>query len=340
MGILAKRTEIICEYQPYIDHAPVSRDQLYGKAQSNDEATVNAWRSTWIANIRANHKEFGPFSERGLGKLWGKHRNSPAIVVGSGPSLKENAAGLKDNPGIPVVSCLHNFHYLEDLGVKVDYYVTLDAGRVTIEEVSEGGSKSADEYWAMTEGKTLMAYIATDPELIRRWRGPVYFYNCAVPDKEVERVSDELEPFHTYVSTGGNVLGACTYIAKAILGSNPIVFMGANFSFSYLDRFHGWDSKYDANLGLYERATDVYGNSVKTWRSYANFKSWFDWLCQSVPGLWINCTEGGTLGAYPQGNIRAVIQMDLKDFFRMQSLCDETRDQCENPQTEVRKILF
>lgn len=337
---MAKRAEILCEYQPYIDHAPMSPRAMYQQSTSNDDATVNAWRDTWIKNAAENHKRFGSFSEHGLGKIWGMARNSPAIVVGSGPSLSGNIDGLKANKGITVVSCLHNFHLFHDRGIKADYWVTLDAGPVTIEEVSEGGSKTPEEYWAATEGETLIAYIATDPRLLEKWRGQVLFYTCPVPDKTVLDAQHALEPFHTNVSTGGNVLGAATYIAKAILGANPIIFMGADFAFSYTHQFHGWDSKYDASMGHCLRATDVYGNSVKTWPSYNNFKVWFDWLAQSVPGLYINCTEGGTMGAYPTGNIRAIQQMDLADLLRMYSLCDEVREQCLNPATTERKILF
>jgi hypothetical protein len=337
---MVKRAEIICEYQPYIDAPPYTGEQLYGQACSNDTATVNAWRETWIANAKANHSRFGSFADRGLGKLWGKHRFTPAIVVGSGPSLKGNAHLLKGNPGIPVLSCLHNFHFLEDLGVKVEYYVSLDAGPVTIEEVYEGGSKTPDEYWAATEGKTLICYVSTDPRLLEKWRGDVYFFNCPVPDQVVLDEMDKLEKFRTFVSTGGNVLGACTYIAKAIFGCNPIAFLGADFSFSYTHQFHGWNSKYDANMGHCVRMTDVYGNSVKSWQSYANFKSWFDFIAMRVPGHWINCSEGGTFGAYQGGNIRAVQQMDLADFLRVYSMAEEVKEQCENPETDIKKILF
>jgi hypothetical protein len=337
---LTKRAEIFCEYQPYIDQPPVSSEQLYGQSCSNDTTTVNSWRQTWIRNAKANHKRFGSFKEFGLGKLWGKHRLSPVILAGSGPSLKGNAEELRANPGIPVVSCLHNFHFFEDRGIKVDYYVTLDAGPVTIEEVSEGGAKTEEEYWELTKDRTLLAYIATDPVLLEKWRGQIYFYNCPIPDRSILDELDKLEKFHTMVSTGGNVLGACAYIAKAIFGCEPLAFIGADFSFSYDHKFHGWGSKYDANLGHTIRMTDVYGNSVRSWQSYINFKSWFESRSMTVPGQWINCTEGGTFGSYPLGNIRSVKQMDLKDFLRLYSLCEEMRDQCENTETDVIKILF
>ena len=336
-----KKVKIICDYQPYIDRPPYSAQQLRGQSESNDAVTVNQWRATWIKNAQENYKRFGSFKERGLGKLWGRHRNSPAFVLGSGPSLRSNVEQLKGNQGIPVFSCLHNFHLLEDLGVHVDYYVTLDAGPVTIEEVSEGGTKKPEDYWAMTKGKTLIAYISTDPGLLAKWQGEIYFYTCPIPDTAaIDEIEKTTEKFRTYVSTGGNVLGACTYIAKGICGGDPVVFLGADFSFSYQEKFHGWDSKYDKDIGVCARATDVYGNSVKTWQSYANFKAWFDWLAMTVPGTYINCTEGGIFGAYPGGNIRAVQQMDLADFLAVKNMCDQTKDQCENPETDLKLILF
>lgn len=337
---MANVREIICEYQPYVDRPPVQKEALYGQACSNDKTTVTSWRETWLKNIRANKERFGSFKAHGVGQLFGKHNCSAAVLVGSGPSLKGNAAGLKKNPGAVVVSCLHNFHYLEDLGVGADYYVSLDAGPVTIEEVSEGGKRSSEEYWQLTESKTLVCYIATDPELLRKWRGKIYFFNCPIPDESLIKEIDEIETFNTFLSTGGNVLGACTYLAKGILGCFALGFLGADFSFSYLEKFHGWDSKYDKSIGHCIRMTDVYGNSVKTWQSYANFKAWFDWLSMQIPGVYFNCTEGGTFGAYPGGNLRSVTQMDLADFFRMLGMHEELRDQCENPETKIKKILF
>ncbi len=335
-----RKREIVCEYQPYIDTAPVQQGGLIKQASSNDGPTIESWRDIWIANTKANHATHGPFKARSLGSLHGAHRLQPAIVIGSGPSLKLNAAGLKANPGIPVLSCLHNFHFLEDLGVKVDYYVSLDAGPVTVEEVSEGGSKSPEEYWAMTEGKTLLCYIGSHPDLLAKWRGKVYFFNCPVPDQSIRDQVAAIEPFNLHVGTGGNVLGAATYIAKAIFGCNPIALIGADFSFSYCEKFHGWDSKYDKDLGHYLKTTDVFGNSVKTWQSYANFKAWFDHVAQVCPGHWVNCTEGGTWGAYPQGNIRRVEQMDLEKFIEIYSLLNETKAQCEDPTVNKIHMLF
>lgn len=337
---MSRKAEIILNYQNYIESPPVAPQQLYSQACASDEITINTWRESWIRNIKANKARFGSFKEHGIGTLFGTQKHKPVIIAGSGPSLKVNAEQLKSKRDIALVSCLHNFHFMEDKGIEVDYYVTLDAGPVVIDEVSEGGTKSSEEYWALSKNKTLLAYIGTDPRLFDLWQGKVYFFNAPVPDQRFRLDISKIEEFHTYVSNGGNVLGACLYISKGIFGGNPIAFVGADFSFSYDSKFHGWDSKYDQSLGYVVKATDVFGNRVSTWQSYLNFKNWFDWVALQVPGLYINCTEGGCFGAYSTGNLMAVRQMELSEFIRMYHAHEELRAQCEDPSASHNKILF
>lgn len=335
-----KVKEVICEYQPYIDHQPVPASQLINSACENDEITISSWRPTWEKNVKMNHEKFGPFSEKSIGKFYGHDHLKPVVIVGSGPSLKDNAKDLKNKGDITVVSCLHNFHFLEDEGVPADFYVTLDAGDVTIEEVYEGGSKSEEEYWELTKDRKLIAYIGTSPKLLEKWRGEIYFFNAPVPNQEFIKYCDDIEIFNTYLSTGGNVLGACLYFAKSFLGASIIAFMGADFCFSYEKKFHGWDSKYDAKLGHVLRIKDVFGNSVYTWKSYHNFKGWFEFISMSVPGVYYNCSEGGTLGAYSDGNIRSIIQMPLSQFLRQMNMYEEIKEQALNPKVLEKKLLF
>jgi hypothetical protein len=88
------------------------------------------------------------------------------------------------------------------------------------------------------------------------------------------------------------------------------------------------------------KAVDVYGNKVLTWQSYANFKAWFDYVACKVPGIFINCTEGGTFGAYAEGNIMAVRQMELDQFLEMYRMHEHLRSQCSDPSVYDQKILF
>lgn len=337
---MVKTAEVILEYQNLIPSPPVPQAALHRQACASDDVTISTWRDTWIRQVKENKAHVGSFKANGVGLLFNAKRHMPAILAGSGPSLKVNGDQLKDRGDMPLVSCLHNFHFFEDRGIKVDYYVTLDAGPVVLEEISEGGKLTPEDYWERTRDCTLIAYIGSHPDLIKKWKGKIYFFNAPIPDESVKKAVEEVEPFNTFLGSGGNVLGACLYFAKAILGCQTVAFVGADFSFGYDHKFHGWDSKYDKELGHCIHLTDVYGIRRKTWQSYANFKAWFDYVAGQVPGLYFNCTEGGCLGSYPEGNIAAFRYMDLKDFISMQTISEHVRDQCENPETSKHLMLF
>lgn len=335
-----RKAEIYLEYQNLIHTPPVSPEALFQSACKNDLSTVKYWENIWLGNITANKQRFGSFCENSVAKEYQKHKYKPAMIVGSGPSLKLNAHELKNRGTVPVVSCLHNFHYLEDLEVPADYYLSLDAGIVTVEEVSEGGNRSPDEYWALTKERTLVCFIGTHPELLKKWQGRVLFFNGPLPVPEVIQKIDAIENFQVNMPSGGNVLGSCLYFAKAVLGCWEIAFIGADFSFGYDRKFHSWDSKYDATMGNTMRVTDIFGNKVHTWASYYGFKEYFDRTAISVPGRYVNCTEGGILGAYDQGNISHFRYMDLKQYLKEVNISDNLADVMNDPFNAPRKILY
>jgi hypothetical protein len=60
----------------------------------------------------------------------------------------------------------------------------------------------------------------------------------------------------------------------------------------------------------------------------------------TCPGVYFNCSEGGTLGAYEQGNLRSIQQMPLEQFIRQMNIYEEIEEQAKNPKTEIKKLLF
>ncbi|MDC1299956.1 DUF115 domain-containing protein [bacterium] len=346
---MRRTLEMDLEYLPYLSKPPVQPEKLHQQSVSNDDTTIKFWRDTWVKNMAANYKTHGPFNEQHIGMELYKFRNQPAIVLGSGPSLKNSIEALKKNVGphrIPVVSCLHNFHYLMDNDIQVDLWVTLDAGAVTLEEISEGGQKKPEEYLEMTNDQSLAAFVASDPKLIESWQGYVMWYSAGIPDKGIRDEMEKIEKFQIYLSTGGNVLGAAMYIAKGYWGCNPIAYSGADFCFDYTKKFHPWDSKYDGKLGNAVILNDIFGNKVYSWQSYINYKSWFEGVSMRVPGQWFNASEGGALGAYPQGLMPTIQQISMWDFIRQYKISEEKEFMARNPTdaTEpnfnVPKVLF
>lgn len=353
-----KRTcELNLELQQPIRGLPIPPQQLQNVAASNDDATIEFWREIWLRNMKANKEKFGSFHENGLHKLYKAHLHKPAICIGSGPSLKHYAKHLvpgaeiealtseglmtvkaKGNPGILVLSALHNFAYLTDLGVKVDYWVSLDAGEVVIDEMADGGTKDMAFYREASKGQKLLCYVATNPRLFDNWQGEVMWFNSIMPNEGMKKLMNEIEPYRCTVSSGGNVLGACMYIAKAIMGCNPIIYMGADFSFSYDSKFHSFNSKYDKQ-GAVVKTVDIYGNKVSSWPSYLGFKSWFDAKHSSVPGLYINCSDG-CMGAYDQGNVIDTIQMNIEMALEMYRVSDHLKDVMENPSVNGNDLVL
>jgi hypothetical protein len=170
--------------------------------------------------------------------------------------------------------------------------------------------------------------------LLEKWQGQVLFYNAPVPDEKFLKEIGEIEKFYPYIESGGCVLGTSMFFAKGFLGSQTSIFVGADFSFSNeaKRRFHAWDSSYDKDIGQCVNAVDVFGNRAVTWLSYYNFKQWFEVVAQRVPGIYINATEGGILGAHRDGNIINIKQMWLDDVFAMFGLHKNKKGQATKPE--------
>lgn len=304
------------EYQSEIPGPPYHPDELYRRACDGDKVTVEHWRGIWSKNYQAAKEHFGSLGEYSIGRLFGLNRHRPAIVIGSGPSLRQSIEALKVNQvsknPVLTVSCLHNLGYFEDEGINVDYYLTLDAGPAIFKDVYEGRKFDEGHYWEQTKGKKLIAYGASDPRLWGLWQGDVYLFNSMIPDEQVRNEFDAIEPFSHYVSSGGNALGACMYISKAVMGSSEIIYVGGDFCFDYDGgTFHSYATEYD-KPGNYVRVIDVFGNSRRSWQSYVNFKYWLDKVACTVPGSWVNASEG-ILGAYREGNIKQFKYMTLRE---------------------------
>ena len=192
---MLKTVEMDLEYMPYIAEPMQSAKQLFKQAASNDEVTVNSWRDQWINQTRANHESHGPFHCNSISHLFGKYQGGACLVAGSGPSLGNNIKQLADKGDVPLISVLHNFHYMVDHDVEVDYYVSLDAGNITIEEISEGGQHDHEYYLEKTEDCTLLCFIGTHPELLKSWRDKVLFFNCPIPDRSITEEFNKIEKF-------------------------------------------------------------------------------------------------------------------------------------------------
>lgn len=313
------------EYQPLIAEPPPDVGDLYKRACGGDRVTIDSWKDTWIKHYQSAKDHFGSFEEHSAGRLHGVNRHKPAIVLGSGPSLKDSIPALlknqeKEHP-VMSISALHNFGYFEDEGIKPDYYLSLDSGAVVIDDVSESRNQDGKFYWEQTKGKVLLATIMSDPRLFELWQGELYLFNSLIPDMSLREEFAKIEKMTCYISSGGNAGGACMYAAKAIMGSSSIMYVGLDMCFDYDDKFHSYSTHYD-NVGKYIRWPDVFGVPRKTWMSYLNFKFFLDNVAKTIPGTWINCSSG-LLGSYVGGNLKHYEYMDLQTALAQYHMSEE-----------------
>lgn len=313
---MLKQLTIDVMYQPLIDRPPQlpsGSDNLYAEACRGDQTTIASWRDTWIANYKATKEHFGDFASKSIGKLYGSNRQRPCIVLGSGPSLKDALPALKRNRKAPnpvtSISCLHNFGLFEDEDCHADYYLSLDAGEIVMRDISESRDHDAEYYWEKTKGKVLIAYVGSNKQLWEKWQGEICLFNSLIPDAALRDEMKAIEHFTHYVSSGGNAGGACFYVAKSVLCSDPIILVGMDCCFDYDNTFHAYKTHYDT-VGNYVPWPDIYGIPRKTWQSYLNFKYWWDDRVMNIPGNYINASDG-LLGAYPGGNLRHYKYMSL-----------------------------
>ena len=317
-GRLATSVPMLLSYQPYVTQAPLDKGQLWEQACSADKVTTNAWSDVWLKHIRDNVAD-NAADTRMVGDMFGAYAYKPALCVASGPSLNKNFHLIKEVPAdIPVISCLHNFHKFIDTDTKCTAFLTLDAGDVVISEVSEGGAHDEKYYWDATKDYTLIAGLVSPPELIKKWKGEVKFFNATIPDEKFMQELPKITKNKWVYSVGGNTFGAVMYHAAWVWGCRELALMGADFAFDYMHKFHSWDSAYDKQFAGLVPCTDVWGNRVYSWQSYQNFRFWTEFQCQGGQSNHhiriVNCTEGGTFGAYPHGNVMWVEQKLLKDW--------------------------
>jgi hypothetical protein len=195
--------------------------------------------------------------------------------------------------------------------------------------MAQGGKQSEDYYWEASKDYTLVTAMHCNPKLHKKWKGKILWYDTALHgmNEALEKECPGIKDLGIYFQTGGNTLGACHYMAKAVLGASPIIFVGADFSFSHEKKFHPFDTPYDKQFAGVVPAFDVFGYKVATWPSYFGFKAWFEHVAMggqgNTPGTYINCTEGGILGAYADGNIMQIAQRRLKDVITEYTLHTE-----------------
>jgi len=210
----------------------------YVMTQSFEERNLNAlrgWLPAWVQNTHRNYpqvlEEF-QYEDMSVDSLPRPKPGTPAVIIGSGPSLDANAPLLKDWPH-PVFSTMSNAKNCLAAGRMPDYITLFDAGRCGLDHMS-----GVD--W---DGATMLTHPAVHADVLPAWQWPKrYFimwhdnfqwFELITPLAFSEvRVYPDKKPanIRIAVKNAGCTANANIQLA-AWLGYDPLFLVGVDFGF-------------------------------------------------------------------------------------------------------------
>jgi hypothetical protein len=329
--------------RPLIDVVQEKEEEEFWTKNFSDanDITLYSWRNDWLKNIKGNLEHYGYFDRDHSVKVFANELLDRAVIlVGAGPSLQENIDYLKlaKEKGVKIFASHHALMYLAERGIKPDYVCVLDAGHMW------------DDYFAFDKmdytDVPLLADQVCNTEQLKQWKGNVFFYQSAYPDKSVVGKFLKMELGRIYdfkhagslIEVGGHAMGAMISLAKGVMNANTLIFIGADYCFNSQGKFYPFDHDVDKLVegtpfgqpGVMLPATpppqgqifDIFGNVVYTNGAYLGFKNVMDQsirvnkmaaLQQNQDVDFINATEGGALGALKGGLSKWMLYLRLED---------------------------
>ena len=273
-----------------------------------------SWGPRWIKNLKANVKKVGDLGRFGIMHLENRWAGKTAYLVGAGPSLKNNVNDIpKDGK---IITNVHAVKFLIENGIKPDYVGVIDAYDRQAKWCDIGNE---------SKGISLLMDINCSPEIFKTWKGPIIFFRTiGKGDTGLAKDLWDLSDMDHLIRSGGNVMTAMLYAAR-IMGMKKFVFIGhdyANVGFDFgVDYANGQrdtgktsrgpkkDKFMDSMWGV-----DIQGLGVITLMRMWIYKFWTESFATGQKDCeFLNCTEGGILGSYPQGNLSFIKQCRLQE---------------------------
>lgn len=263
----------------------------------------------------------------------GLFKDKTAVVVSSGPSLKNNIKYLKEYQDKVLILCAgRSLKELLDNGIKPDFVGAVDPGEIMSGLMSSVASETIP----------MICLDQVNSELINKYKGPKLFYINGLK----ETFSEILGEKFSNVNLGGSVAHLCTYFA-GFLGAKDIVFVGQDLAYTN-NEYHSINSSNESLISskaLINTNDSFYveGNTEKlvlTNKNFYIFKTWFEKFISANNSInFINCTEGG---AKIQGAKPAALKETLDN------LCGDSIDSEkiiktkleENQNRDKKQIVF
>lgn len=280
---------------------------------------LNIWTENYLENFRS-----GAFSQNRAGTLMqliksNSCKNIPVVLIAAGPSLDKNLSHLKNYQSNVIIICVDVVLYkLIENDIRPDYVVSIDP------------SDSIHRFWSdvNTEDLTFICPTTTNPELIKKWKGKLIFFNQEDSGDKGQLLKKLIVPTQNF----GNLfnryfVGATLYQISTIFSPSAIILLGYDFAYSDQKPYCSGFLKrklYDINnVGMNilekreydaEKVVLLDGKYIGTTKLLLAYKHTFEQLINTSNFLIINSTEGGLLDS--------TIRMPLIDS--LQEYCTNT----------------
>jgi hypothetical protein len=307
--------------RPLISSIPAETAQMMSKSDEinrHNGGVGKVWGKTWMRNIVRN-RAVVDMSQYGIYNLLDRHVGQTAFLFGAGPSLAENIMDYKDDAKNVILTSTHSLKYLLGAGIRPSYVGVVDAYARQAEWADVGNE---------SKGITLLMDVNCSPRLMDVWKGPIIFFKTVGRGEEgtTARQLYDVCPMEDLLKSGGNVMTAMISAAH-LMGMKKFVFVGhdyamgadhmesgVNYADGSLDVGKGSNLPLDALWSDLMIDIDIQGLGTGTLGRMLGYKHWTESAAQIHRDCeFINATEAGVLGAYPEGNLDFIKQMRLKD---------------------------
>ncbi|MDI6703304.1 MAG: DUF115 domain-containing protein [bacterium] len=271
--------------------------------------TIRLLLPMWIRNVLDNLEAI--VRSPGVGRLFNKFLEVPAIIVSAGPSLDKNVGDLCLAKDKALVICVDTaLRTLLRRGIRPDLVVSCDGSR-----------KNYDYYISGVDIRNLT--LITDPivypKTILEFNGHVFIRGVKEKDSFVNLFLDLIGSKGDVPAGGGSVSHYAFNLAK-YFGCDPIIFVGLDLCFdgdktytNGVPRVRMDEARRDSKEEEHVLIEDIYGKEIITPRHLYNFLLWFRTEIRNDPlGItYIDATEGG---AKIQGTHIMPLRQAIKDF--------------------------
>lgn len=262
-----------------------------GLLQTISTNTIAYRLKDWINNFKENVPRVqGGY---GVASLLNTLKNVPCIIVGSGPTLDLNIKQLR---GLQNRACIITsdsaFRALLDNDIHAHLILTTDS-KGKVKEFFSGVDTSKYNFILDT---------FCHPDTADFIQGRKYWYNTLpVEGCEFTQILNQWTGFIGSLGTGGCVATTIWSLVVQILGCDPDILVGLpeayyDISKQYADCVtranHKGIDQYDAPPISMK---DIYDRDCFTQPGFRSFSIWFQDAFRHIPGIHINCSEGGII---------------------------------------------